>query len=171
MKVFIRIAILLLSFLFLWCSAQQTSLQPAMDETQSKTNKYDESFDPMTLEDYDLDVSSSQNKLEPANINSLLKNNIISDSSGANQTVMGFRVQIASTRDEQEARIIKRNAILLFQENVYMSFDDPYYKVRVGDFISRYDANRVHEKVIEKGFPDSWVVRSEIKLNSLDNED
>ena len=74
----------------------------------------------------------------------------------------GYRVQLISTRDGEEARAVKRDAVLSFEENVYVAFDNPYYKVRIGDCNSRFAAEILQEKAVEKGFVEAWVVRTQV---------
>lgn len=72
----------------------------------------------------------------------------------------GYRVQIISTPFEEAAREVRKEALLKFEEPVYMVFDAPYYKVRVGDCLSRFEAEELQQKAIEKGFGQAWVVRT-----------
>jgi hypothetical protein len=102
--------------------------------------------------------------LQPVNIKQFLKGENQPDSSVAMKKIAGFRVQLASTRNEEEARAIKRGALLDFEDNVYLTFDNPYYKVRLGDFISRYEANDLQELAIEKGYMEAWVVRTFVSM-------
>jgi len=74
--------------------------------------------------------------------------------------VLGYRVQIISTPFEEVAREVRNEALLKFEEPVYMVFDAPYYKVRIGDCVSRFDAEELQQKAIEKGFAQAWVVRT-----------
>ncbi|MCR4438847.1 MAG: SPOR domain-containing protein [bacterium] len=74
--------------------------------------------------------------------------------------LQGYRVQIISTPFEEVAREVRKEAVLKFEEPVYMVFDAPYYKVRVGDCLSRFEAEELQQKAIEKGFGQAWVVRT-----------
>ncbi len=78
------------------------------------------------------------------------------------QTVFGYRIQILQTRDPEEARTAQSDAIIALDAEVYSIFDSPYYKVRVGDFTSRYDAELFLESVIRKGYKGAWIVRTRI---------
>ena len=84
----------------------------------------------------------------------------------ASQLVLGYRVQICATPDEQEARSYLHEALLKFPDRgVYLTFDSPYYKVRVGDCKSRYEAEELQKLVQKNGFPDAWVVRTKVYAN------
>ena len=83
---------------------------------------------------------------------------IIMSTEGLN-TDAGFRVQIGSTQDLSAAVNERAKAeTLLTGYNVYIIYDSPYYKVRVGDFRARYDAAQAANFIAGHGFPGAWVV-------------
>lgn len=157
----------------IFCAGQKKIVQ--QQETEKKkdtTPKLIEDFDPMTLGDYDFQISAnSQGETGVLNIDKFLQGVKNTDSSSVDEKVPGYRVQIISTRDEAEARAIKRDALLIFDEGVYLTFDDPYYKVRIGDAISRFDANDLQEVAVSKGYLEAWVVRSMVYSNPKKRED
>ena len=116
----------------------------------------------MSLGDYKLDIDPQKMTDDVVDIDQLLRGDDIADGVTAKTQVQGFRVQLISTRDEEEARSVMRNAVISFAEPTYREYDNPYYKIRVGDFKSRYDASKVQEKAIELGFHEAWVVRAMI---------
>lgn len=80
----------------------------------------------------------------------------------------GFRVQIASTRDVQEADEIEARFKEWADEmgfevkpEVYIIFRQPNYRVHVGDFLRRPDALRFSE-IVRQEFDNAWVVRDRI---------
>lgn len=88
--------------------------------------------------------------------------NIITSEAGIN-TIPGFRVQLLSTQNILRAITAKTKAdSLLKNYNVYIVYDSPYYKVRVGDFRARYEANRAVNYISDHGFPDAWSVPDNI---------
>lgn len=75
------------------------------------------------------------------------------------ETILGFRIQILSTSSVDEAEVSKVAAQQLFlSDTVYVVYDPPVYKVRVGDFDTRLAANGRLPDVQERGFKDAWVV-------------
>ncbi len=48
---------------------------------------------------------------------------------------------------------------------IYIDFDSPNYKVRVGDFINHEDAKKIYAKLKEKGFPKLYVVPCKVRKN------
>ena len=161
-KSFVLIAVSAL--LLAHCAGTQQGV--VIDERKGDANdqanaQVDESFDPLSLNDYKLDIESrNAHSDDVVSVEQLLRSDSVEDTIVVGQETDGFRVQLISTRDQEEARSIMRNAVISFAENVYREYDNPYYKIRVGDFKSRYDATQVQEKAIEMGFHEAWVVRA-----------
>ncbi len=86
----------------------------------------------------------------------------------------GFRVEILSTLNKQEADQVVEDALAWWRDfvednslhalypqiesepPVYQDFRAPYYRVRIGNFINRDDAERLLE-VIEKSYPSAFI--------------
>jgi hypothetical protein len=45
---------------------------------------------------------------------------------------------------------------------IYLVFNAPYYKLMIGDFIKRADADIILTRLKEMGYNDAWVVRSRV---------
>lgn len=76
--------------------------------------------------------------------------------------VEGYRVQIYFNSGN-EARKSGENVRMSFLSKysgtfAYLSFDQPYFKVRVGNFRTRIEAE-CFKKIIEKDYPNSFVVK------------
>lgn len=77
----------------------------------------------------------------------------------------GFRVQVIAVDDQHRARLIESRVRDILQDQhhqIYMDYDAPQYKVRVGDFTMREEAVQLGEWLRQQGFYDSWVVRSKV---------
>jgi hypothetical protein len=71
----------------------------------------------------------------------------------------GFRVQIYSSSDIDEANAMKTAAEAQFPtERFYLVYDPPIYKVRAGDFASRHEADRFARTLKDGGYNDAWIV-------------
>lgn len=78
--------------------------------------------------------------------------------------VSGFRVQVTFTDNIDQANIVKDQVVpLVGDQNVYVVYEAPYYKVRVGDFLSRPDANGTLNILFQYGYKDSWIVPDKVK--------
>jgi hypothetical protein len=49
---------------------------------------------------------------------------------------------------------------------VYITFGEPYYRVRIGDFRTRLEAQQFLEKINRK-YPNAWVIQDKINLPPL----
>ncbi len=158
---------LVTSFLFFtFCAGPQPTVKPDQPEdkpvSRPPRGEQDESFDPMSLGDYEVidEKPASSTTAPAADIDQLLKGDALPDSLKNARKVPGFRVQLVATRDVEEAHALMRNAVISFDDQVYRTFDDPYYKIRVGDYQSRFEANTIQEEAVDKGFLEAWVVRT-----------
>ena len=80
--------------------------------------------------------------------------------------VRGYRVQMfwgnSSRADQQKADRIGTQVTTIFPElKYYTSFDSPHWRCRVGDFVSREEANKYLKK-LRRISKDAMIVRSEI---------
>jgi cell division septation protein DedD len=85
------------------------------------------------------------------------------------RTYEGFRIQIAATPDRQQAESVLGN----FKSRYAGVAADwvqqrPYYKVKVGAFLNRNDAQNFL-KTIKKDFPDAYLVSDKIKASEIGN--
>lgn len=75
--------------------------------------------------------------------------------------ISGFRIQIYFDSGNQSkiraSRVRAEFSGRFPSVNSYLFYDEPYYKVRIGDFRSRIDANRFL-KVISGEYPSAFIV-------------
>ncbi len=80
-----------------------------------------------------------------------------------NDFLEGYRVQIAFSNDRQEIYNSKAKVYQDFpEEKAYVAYEQPYYKLRIGDYASRLEAYERLNEVIKK-YPAAFVVRDKIK--------
>jgi len=77
--------------------------------------------------------------------------------------IEGFRVQIFATQDRNKAENIKKDLETVISESVYIIFEAPNYKVRIGNFLDRDSAEKLRQELVKKNFPSSWIVRTRIQ--------
>ncbi len=75
----------------------------------------------------------------------------------------GYRVQLYATRDVDKARNVAESAQRLFSVDVYIEFYEPLYKVRIGDYPDREQAEQMRQHVSSRGFADAWIVETTIR--------
>jgi hypothetical protein len=84
----------------------------------------------------------------------------------AGELVPGFRVQIFSTTSIDVAKAKKAEAEAMFPgEWIYMQYDPPAYKIRAGNFLQRFEADRFIRLAVEKGYTESWTVPEKVFKN------
>ena len=79
--------------------------------------------------------------------------------------IEGFRVQVLATRDQVNGERLRNKLSESFLENIYIIFESPNYKVRMGNFIDRRDAETLRQSLAKKGYPSAWIIRTRIEPN------
>lgn len=82
---------------------------------------------------------------------------------------LGFRVQIAASRDKSNAEEVARVARSRIPETIYVVFESPYYKVRVGDFSDRALALQLRDRLRGYGYDEAWVVTTTVMESAKDS--
>ena len=77
----------------------------------------------------------------------------------------GWRVQVFASREQAEAtaRATRVREALGDRVPVYVERDDPWFKVRVGDFADRPAAERLRDELVGLGWADAWAVQTTIR--------
>jgi len=132
--------------------SQESEITEDFDMTPYKTEiEVEEEYytNQPTLKDvwYGYDESASPN----------LQKNIIG-------TTDGFRVQIVSTDDIDLANQTRSEVYFKINKEVYVSFEPPFYKVKVGDFTSRTEANDLKFKLNQLGYSEARVVQETVNI-------
>lgn len=76
--------------------------------------------------------------------------------------VLGFRVQIFASSTEKNASKVADDARANFSQNIYVEYVAPYYKVRVGNCLTREEAEVLKKKAQGLGYRGSFVVETMI---------
>ena len=80
-------------------------------------------------------------------------------------TADGYRVLILTTDNPEEANQVK--ADIYFSKNaneVYVDFEPPFYKVKVGDFDSQKNADDLRFKLNQLGYKEAKVIKEKINI-------
>jgi hypothetical protein len=81
---------------------------------------------------------------------------------GASEVPNGFRVQCFASSQIERVRAEQKNIEAKVRYPVYIIFAAPYYKLLVGDFVKRADADAAVAKMKELGYGDAWVMRTKV---------
>lgn len=85
------------------------------------------------------------------------------------EAISGFRVQVLVTNSFDSANTVKNLVQSLlssssFQtQKVYIIYEPPNYKIRVGDFEHLQEASILRKFLIENGFKYAWIVNDRIR--------
>ena len=82
--------------------------------------------------------------------------------------IEGFRVQVFATQDRNRADELQDELKIKFNEKIYIIFEAPNYKLRVGDFFDRDDAELMRMKLVSSNFPSAWIVRTKIQPDIIE---
>jgi hypothetical protein len=153
------------------CSASQFGWKAEDDMRDQRATKsgFIEDFDPLSLDDDDIVVTPDQKptpEAEDEKPQPAIQKPIQEKSTP--EIVQGFRVQLLATGDESQAREAQKSAIFRFEEGVYLAFEPPLYKLRIGDCRTRKEAEELRQKAIRNGFDDAWIVPSKIQIGKGD---
>ena len=76
----------------------------------------------------------------------------------------GYRIQIFESTVSSIARTEAKRFQNILGDSVYIDFEAPLYKLRIGNFIERKKAESAIEAIERMGAKDSWIVRTKIDL-------
>ena len=100
-------------------------------------------------------------------ISSSLNNaNLLTNKNSIDSTqfiIEGFRVQILATKELAKAEQLQKNLSNILNQKIYIVFEAPNYKVRVGNFIDRNRAEVFRKNILNKGYTSSWIIRTRIE--------
>jgi hypothetical protein len=150
------------------CSSTSRSAQPE-PSAEPEAPRIDEAFDPVMLQDEDIEFPVSKAPLQSNERLPLSgETNAENPLAVENKLIDGFRVQLFATQDIEKATLEKKEVEFAFAEagvEVYIEFDSPMYKVRLGDCTTREEAEQLRELARSKGYPTSWIVKTKVNSN------
>jgi hypothetical protein len=156
-----RSALFLIVLPLLSCSLSQFSGKSDAEKNKAGTGSYDENFDPLSLNDDTFKVTPP---LQAGDRKAVTQGVTVpkTERTEGEATVQGYRVQLAATTDENRARDLKKEAMLKLKEKIYLIFESPNYKVRVGDCRTFDEAKLLKQEIVNSGFPEAWIVKSNV---------
>ena len=83
------------------------------------------------------------------------------------QTIKGYRVQILSADNRNDINRVKSQFYTLFPDvKSFVIYQQPNFKLRVGNFRTRLEAHKVWQEVV-KSFPGAFITPDELKLSEF----
>jgi hypothetical protein len=163
--------IALTMLLFIGCSASTGSRYETKNE--SKTEAPDEVTKEVT-EDFDITSYRTEIDIEappiatdelPPDVWYGYEDSLVDIPKQIVGTTDGYRVQVLSTDDIDEANRIRAEIYeRTARKEVYIVFEPPFYKVKVGDFTSKTEADNLRFKLNQLGYTESKVVQETVNL-------
>lgn len=88
---------------------------------------------------------------------------------GQNKTIPGYRIQIHFSNEREKAKEVKTKFLTKYPDmGAYESYEQPNFRIRVGDFRTKLEAQAQLKELIQNGFSSAFVVTDEIQLPKLD---
>lgn len=97
----------------------------------------------------------------PLNSQNLFNDKVSIDSTQI--VIEGYRVQILATKQLAKAEKLQKDLSGILNQKIYIVFEAPNYKVRVGNFIDRNKAEIFRQNIIKEGYESSWIIRTRIE--------
>jgi hypothetical protein len=137
------------------CASPRETAKPT-PELDEALEKYEAEFRPS---DHDPEPASKGGQTGVETITEPDTASVEPSSNGSTEMVPGFRVQIFSSANIDEANAKKAEGEALFPEELfYVEYDPPTYKVRAGNFQNRFEAERFAKQASARGFQNAWTV-------------
>ncbi len=83
----------------------------------------------------------------------------------------GYRIQVLSTTNRDQANKIKSDVLSRFtDQKAYLTYNSPYFKVRIGNFINREDAEKFRQQ-LSKIYPQGvYVVEDAVEYTMTNDQ-
>jgi hypothetical protein len=125
----------------------------------------------------DFDITSFKTKIEVL-ANNQRKNNESSDiwydydslnTNDNNKTLVGtedgYRVLVISSDNQEDVEQIKSDIANIVDNNeMYIDFEPPFYKLKVGDFSDLSNANNLRFKLNQLGYKEARVIKETVNV-------
>jgi len=137
--------------------------EPKTGEKTPEAVIYQEDFDPLTLNDDDIKITPVDRSGAGGETQQRMVVVPKTDKSqNQGEMVKGYRIQLMATTNLNQATEVKKNAMVKLQGKIYLAFESPQYKIRVGDFLTRDEAKSALADVVKNGYPDAWIVPCQV---------
>ncbi len=161
MRPFISSLIFISLFIILFNACQPGALTKKREPGQVDSSLY---FQQVEVKDAFMDTVFS-----PAGQAATLSQKVIPPSlpepeSPRFKEIEGFRVQIFAGLDSINAVLTAKQSRNVTVDSVYLFREKGLYKIQLGDYQFRYQADSVNMSLRKNGFPGSWVVKRSVLI-------
>ncbi len=147
-------------------SGSQKVASTISDEPEQRVplSRYEKTFNPSQYDDEIIEIQRQHTIEQEKAAGELGRDSVVVEST----FTQGYRIQIFATGNIDEANAMRLTAAQrITEDSLYVVYDPPVYKVRIGDFPTRAEANQKLTTVIGQGFSDAWVVGDRIIQRKL----
>lgn len=147
------------------CAAQQETAVVEEESEEVVTESVIKGLEPLSMLKDDVEVPAPEFEIKEIDYKDILPSELKKLDSvniSIDEEAPGFRVQIGFFQKIDFAIEIQEEARNKFEEEVYLDFAAPYNRVRVGDCLTRNDANMLLQKVRRAGYRDAFVTPSRV---------
>jgi cell division septation protein DedD len=133
--------------------------------SEHEESGFNEEFDPLSLKEKDIVLQPAGIKAGAPEKTGAAVETADAAAKGTRQ-VPGFRVQLLSVSDMDRAQEEKKKAMFKFNTRVYLEFESPLWKLRVGDFKTRKEADALRQEAVGLGYRDTWIVQTLVNVDA-----
>jgi hypothetical protein len=164
--------VILIGLILLVGCASSSKVQTDNGKSASKLpGKYDESFDPTTLDDDDIEIGREANDTGISQSAEKPDKAVETEKVLMNE-VEGYRVQILATKSIETATLQQQKAIDRFSAynyKIYLIYEAPFYRLRMGDAANLKDAEIIRDLAKDQGYDEAFPVRSKVVVPESSN--
>jgi len=143
---------------------KETPTPPEEREQRVPLSRYEKSFNPSRYDDEITEIQRQHTIEQERAAAERQRDSVVVEST----FTQGYRIQIFASGNIDEANAMRLIAAQrIMDDSLYVVYDPPVYKVRLGDFITRTEANQKLAAVIAQGFTDAWVVGDRVIQRKL----
>jgi hypothetical protein len=160
-----------LTLLIIGCGASTGSRYETKDETKSSTDteKKKEIVEDFDITQYETEIDIEAPPISTGKVPSDVWYEYSTSSTDSLRNIIGttdgYRVQVLSTDDIDEANLVRSEIYeKTARKEVYIIFEPPFYKVKVGDFTSKSEAENLRFELNQLGYTESKVVQETVNL-------
>lgn len=163
------VTLIALAAMLISCGDSKETLRQTFSGSEDKPKKAPLSYYEATLRPSDFDEEVEIVQKAHAQATGGVPIDIPADSTSVEvEVVQGFRVQLFASSSIDEATAAKMTAEeKALRDSIYVVYDPPVYKVRIGDYPTRLEANQKLARLVNLGYPDAWVVADRIVLRRI----
>jgi hypothetical protein len=146
-----------------------------VNSEESTTEKYEDLKAPPLKEDFDITPYKTEIIVPDKKVSGVIENQNVWFDYGSpevetkTKTVIGtgdgYRVLVLTTDNIEEANQIKADVYFSQNSNeVYIDFEPPFYKVKIGDFDIQKTADDLRFKLNQLGYKEAKVIKDKINI-------